>query len=926
MPEHYYAGSPQSPGDAGGTYQPDFKIATAGMLIDSEMSAQTQRPIVRMVGSSTEQDLHRDTMTVTALHDMMTRAPQGLLIWLNHDYSVPDSVFGSLTDQPIIIQKNGVVDLHLSVDVELDNPAAAKTYQLIQNHRRLGCSVGCSVEDYELRDSGLSKGTPGWDVPLVYITHVRPVEWSVVGVPANQRSWVENAINGLWTRALFEPGQEEVALRLAPIVKGLFPNEFRKKVNKLENVDFQTTLKSVQARPAPSERLVWRPTSRSFAFMHDANDEVGIAVAPDKAASVIEGLRAKFYENKEFAPPVAPETPASAPDSFQWTPEGRKQFMDAIVSEVKSQLFVGAKEPLNAKDGDVWIATGTSYPTVIRNADDAISGATDDLGDLIQKAADDAAKQAQEARSQKYHIGIKEGGNVTKPAQFANVPDDAYGDPVNYRYPMIDKAHADDAASRWGDASNRSQYTAEEQAIIGKRIEARQHHFGETQSDSKEKSNMPHLIKSDVLADGRIVEYFSDASRKMTTITKSEDGTNNVETIVLPDDYVIETKSAEEPAGDEPAGEEPAVEEPAVEEPAAEEPAAEEPAEPAGEEPAGEEPAEEPVVEVQKSLDPAQTALLASYNTLGKALGLTEIVDLWAAKTAVSSDVSAEVKSLAKVIDDAADRLLAALGVPDIDVDGGTAKSADDLVTKAGAALSAANRGKIKGAHDVLAEMAGGLHCAAFMNDQAVAADDDTKKAAEPEIVAQVTIDDAKLAEAIDASVAKHLGALIERFDTLAKSFEGIQTKALADEIAAAKTELALTRKSLADTKADADAVNASLTELQNTGMGRPTKTFAGRDVPAGKLAGITAPSDASITPEVPQVDTLEEALAIVPIERLPGVGQVRVWAKGLGVNVRPPLVAEQMVGMTTHDVSSYYNGGEARVPVMRDGQGNIIG
>jgi hypothetical protein len=102
-----------------------------------------------------------------------------------------------------------------------------------------------------------------------------------------------------------------------------------------------------------------------------------------------------------------------------------------------------------------------------------------DEAEMLARAARAADKAAQEARSKKYHIAIKDGGNVTKPSEWADLPDSAFGDPVNYGYPMKDKAHADNAAARWGDESNREQYTPAEQKIIGDRIEARQKSFGE---------------------------------------------------------------------------------------------------------------------------------------------------------------------------------------------------------------------------------------------------------------------------------------------------------------------------------------------------------------------------------------------------------------------------------------------------------------
>ncbi|MDE1904965.1 MAG: HK97 family phage prohead protease [Rhodospirillales bacterium] len=118
-----------------------------------------------------------------------------------------------------------------------------------------------------------------------------------------------------------------------------------------------------------------------------------------------------------------------------------------------------------------------------------------DLATRLQsKAATDDDKAAQEARAKKYGIGIKDGGNVTKPSAWKDVPDEEWGDPVNYKLPMPDKSHADNAASRFGQEATRSQYTKDEQAIIDKRIAARQKALGESE-DGKGANMNTRLIK-----------------------------------------------------------------------------------------------------------------------------------------------------------------------------------------------------------------------------------------------------------------------------------------------------------------------------------------------------------------------------------------------------------------------------------------------
>lgn len=79
-------------------------------------------------------------------------------------------------------------------------------------------------------------------------------------------------------------------------------------------------------------------------------------------------------------------------------------------------------------------------------------------------------KKAQETRSKRYHIAIKEGGHVTKPSQYKHLSDEQFGDPVNYRYP-IDKEHIHGAITYWAKPKNQEQYSSGEKKIISDRIE-----------------------------------------------------------------------------------------------------------------------------------------------------------------------------------------------------------------------------------------------------------------------------------------------------------------------------------------------------------------------------------------------------------------------------------------------------------------------
>jgi hypothetical protein len=127
------------------------------------------------------------------------------------------------------------------------------------------------------------------------------------------------------------------------------------------------------------------------------------------------------------------------------------------------------------------------------------------------------AKAAQLARAKKYHIAVKDGGNITKPTEWKDVPDSAWGDPVNYRYPMPDKAHADNAAARWGDASNRSQYSSAEQKIIADRIRARQKHFG---TDAVQRQDADEQNESLLSPPGESVSLLPGCSSSSSTAAR----------------------------------------------------------------------------------------------------------------------------------------------------------------------------------------------------------------------------------------------------------------------------------------------------------------------------------------------------------------------------------------------------------------------
>lgn len=383
--------------------RPDFRIYTASLVPDGNLADGKPSTVVRMTGSSTEQDVQKNRMTIDALRDMQQPTVVGMNIFLNHRYDLPYDLYGKLVEIPAISSQNGFLDLSLAVDTDTKNPAAMQTLQQIKDGHKHGCSIGCMVDAWEFAGE---HENPMEDA--IILTHVTPVEWSVVGIPANRRCWVENAISGKFVRTLDE-GDYDQAYQLAPTVKSLFSYDYEKYVMRLSGVE-RTRFERVPARRTPSLQLFWQPDRSTFVMKR-----------PGSAEKVL----------------------------------SRGEVMGLLQ--------------------DAWGNASGSAPTTTLAPD---------------QSGGDGGKAAQKSRSARYGIGIKDGGNVTKPGKWSSVPDSQWGDPVNYRYPMPDKAHADNAASRWGDASNRSQYNSKEQSIIGGRIKRRQAHFGSSSGSSDGKKDM----------------------------------------------------------------------------------------------------------------------------------------------------------------------------------------------------------------------------------------------------------------------------------------------------------------------------------------------------------------------------------------------------------------------------------------------------
>jgi len=190
------------------------------------------------------------------------------------------------------------------------------------------------------------------------------------------------------------------------------------------------------------------------------------------------------FDPKEHEPPLVVGHPRENSPAFGWVEalksgvrNGAKVLLarfKQVVPEFEEMVRSGLFKKRSASfypDGRLrHVGFLGAMPPAVKGLADLKFGDDGETAATFEFAASDD-KAARAARAKKYGIAVKEGGHVTKPAQWAGVPDEQWLDPVNYRYPCPDAAQVRAAASYWGRETNRAQYTPEERAIITARLD-----------------------------------------------------------------------------------------------------------------------------------------------------------------------------------------------------------------------------------------------------------------------------------------------------------------------------------------------------------------------------------------------------------------------------------------------------------------------
>ena len=178
----------------------DFKFLTRAVKAFEVRKADGSRDLfVAGTASSTVQDRQGDQINSGAIAKMAASAV-GLTLYLNHSYDVPEDIFGVCVGCgliPATDPKQGpCTDMEITVRVEQSNPRAVSCWEAINNGTKLAFSVGGALGEYELREprEGEEPGPWYYEGLVCEIHELKLYEISLVGIPANQRAYVEDAI------------------------------------------------------------------------------------------------------------------------------------------------------------------------------------------------------------------------------------------------------------------------------------------------------------------------------------------------------------------------------------------------------------------------------------------------------------------------------------------------------------------------------------------------------------------------------------------------------------------------------------------------------------------------------------------------------------------------------------------------------------
>lgn len=849
----------------------DFEVYTGPLQVDE--NAESGHFVVNMIGSSTVTDLQGDTMTMSALDDM-TKIPDNLTFFMNHSYEIPQDILGGLYGRPWIKSASGIADLHLSAEIEQSNPKAMQAYGMIsKGKRRLGCSGGFQVLDYDYNR----------DTQALIIKSVATLEFSLVGIPANTRAWVEVATKSLFERSLLE-GRGDDALMLAPAVKGMYWRSYDGIVKHIESPGLKRDLERVSPRDTPPHRIMTAFNDGQLNFALADNKGITKSLSRDEVSALLQkSTPARVVEADplpEAQKSVSGKTDLPLMDiGTEWTgSKAEKQIFDwarddndEIVASKAKQCFLyfdpeNTDKQSSYKMPFAYVDSGSPkiVPLGVRAAANVLAGGMG--GGKFD--GDDAGMKAR----------VK--------TLYGRINSQFHPDPEWVVPWEKDKAAEVELTKDILDSDN------------GKDL-VRQDLKEDTKDDEMKKKEMPKASEVEVGADGSHDACTGTHTHAHKAYgSQGDDDLHEHEHAHDGDAHHDHSHEAEKSVDD--------VVEKHVE--------------------TEQKPVSEEVVEVTKAAEPApavaedpqRLALLTAYNTIGKQLGF-EPAALDKQKCAIGDDNMQQAIGLISQVDGCIDglayrlaqadmcidQLMGIYGIPDVDkmpemdseapaylpmasysAEVSFLKSFDAFLQKEGKELNEKNRGIIAMMHD---------H-AKSVHDMAAAMHPDACKCAG--MGSQGT----DVESARQDAQYQMADGLTRSMEALAQALEKFSAPDIEKNYQRMKSEESALHKELANLKSNLNA-------LKNMPLGRPTQLNR-------SIEGEASYEDLKVA--VGQHVTLKDALSATELVALGG-SQYRRWPAGAGVGLRPALTTDQKSLMRPNDILAYQDGEAAYVPVIDD-------
>ena len=389
----------------------DFKLFTGTLKAYETESGDRY---VSGTTSSTIRDLHGDAMAMSALKSMEDTAKQNMTVFLNHNYNVPEDLFGSATDARIVKRMDEetgqeVYDLDIDVKVcpEDENPQAMQAYRAIKRGVKLGLSIGARVENADKKRDEKS------GIDTYVINKVRLLEASVVGIPANQRSYLHNAVKSLRSKPEENEVEHAIIRDLTDVVK-VEETEGQQAAGKNETEDStsagleknmteeiapqvaeETPEVAPEAEPAVAVEPAVEPVAEeAHAEAHATVDEYR-EVSEADVAEVLAEVLASATSNRlalETGAPLQGEAEAPVAEPVAAEPVAEEVAVEAAPAEA-APIDAVIEEPvaeLASEDQGV--------EPIVDLSEAEKSSDVDDIGKIVEvaKSALDAAKTAQQ--------------------------------------------------------------------------------------------------------------------------------------------------------------------------------------------------------------------------------------------------------------------------------------------------------------------------------------------------------------------------------------------------------------------------------------------------------------------------------------------------------------------------------------------------